>query len=187
MDKFRVIWHLLEDYNKNGAIFSRSAKEIAEITKISLTETYQTLQALTEAGLLWRVGRRNLYRFGLKEKKIPLLDKLHQCIKKNKPLPEELTINLEELEKLAEKKRLLLENEDKEKEIISEINNILNKLEIIPEKICIDKIEETIKEITNNSYKKNDPSENFIECIQEELNEINDYIFGIKFKEGEEI
>jgi len=184
MDKFRVIWHMLEDYNLYGVVSPRSAKEIAEVTKISLTETYRTLQVLKKEGLIWRVGRKNLYRFGLKEKTLPLLDKLYKCITKNKPLPAELMINLEDLEKIAQKKRLQLENEEKEREVITEINYLLNKLDIIPEEICIDKIKETAERITNNIDLQNNSTEKIREYVREELEEIKDYIFGVKLKEG---
>ncbi len=183
MDKFRVIWHLLEEYNVDGVVYPKSAKEITEATKISLTETYRTLQVLKEDGLIWRVGRKNLYRFGLKEKTMPLLDKLYKCIIKNKPLPAELTINLEDLEKLAQKKHFQLENEEKEKEVIDEIKLLLNKIEIIPEEICIDKIKETVEKITENIDLQNDSTEEKREYIQEELEEIMDYIFGARLKE----
>lgn len=184
MDKFRVIWHLLEEYNVDGVVCPRSAKEIAKATKISLTETYRTLQVLKEEGLIWRVGRKNLYRFGLKEKTLPMLDKLYKCIIKNKPLPAELTINLEDLEKIAQKKHIQSENEEKERKVIAEIKCLLNKLEIIPEEICIDKMKKIVEKITNNIDLQNDSTEEIREYIQEELEGIKDYIFGVKLKEG---
>lgn len=184
MDKFRVIWYLLEEYNVDGVVYPKSAKEIAEVTKISLTETYRTLQGLREDGLIWRVGRRNLYRFGLKEETLSLLDKLYKCIINNKPLPTELTINLEDLEKIAHKKHHQLEIEEKEREVIVDINYLLNKLEIIPEEICINKITGTIERITNSINTQNDSTEKIREYIQEELEEIKDYIFGMKLKGG---
>ena len=187
MDKFRVIWYLLEEFNKYGSVFPKSAKEISEITKISLTETYRTLETLTESELIWRVRRGNLYRYGLKEKTLPLLDKLYQCIQNTNPLPEELTINQDELEELAGKKQLQQEDEEKENEIIQEINKIMKNYEAIPEEICIEKIEEKVEKIANRRNKYNNLPEKFLVYIQNELEDIEDYIFGIKIKEGAEM
>lgn len=183
MDRFRVIWYLLEDYNKHGSIYPKSAKEIAEKTSISLTETYLTLQELKEEGLIWRVGRRNLYRFGLKEEKLQLLDGLFQCVLRNKQLPTELEIRTEQLEKLAYNKQLQSEKEQEQKELISEITNSLSKLEIIEEKVCINKIEIIVNEIIDNINLFDDPDGDFTNFIQEKLTEGKEYVFGLKVKE----
>lgn len=183
MDRFRVVWYLLVDYNKYGTAYPRSAKEIAEKTRISVTETYLTLQALKEVGLLWRVGRRNLYRFGLKEEKLPLLDKLFQCVQNNKELPPELEIDLEELKKLAQERQLQTEHDGEQRKIIDDIEESLSKLEIIEEKICIDKIELIVEEIIENMHWLNDPDKNFINYIQERLEKGKEYVFGLKVKE----
>ena len=179
-----MIWYFLEDYNENGVTYPRSAKEIAMATKISVTETYLTLQALREAGLIWRVGRRNLYRYGLKEKTIPMLDKLYKCILRNEPIPADLSINIEELEKAAQETQLQLEMRREERKVVSIIINSLHRIEIIPEKVCVDKFKGITEVIVNNLHRQNDSTEKFLEYIHSKLKIIKNYIFGVKIKEG---
>lgn len=179
-----MIWYFLEDYNENGVTYPRSAKEIAMATKISVTETYLTLQALRDAGLIWRVGRRNLYRYGLKEKTMPMLDKLYKRILRNEPIPADLSINIEELEEAAQEARLQLEMRREEREVVFTIIKSLNKIEIIPEEVCIEKLKGIAEAIVNNLHLQNDPTEKFLEYIHSKLKIMKNYIFGVKIKEG---
>ncbi len=67
---------LLKEYNEFGTIHPKSAKEISIEVELAPSETYLTLETLQQDGLIWRVGRKNLYRYGIKEESLAHLNKL---------------------------------------------------------------------------------------------------------------
>lgn len=107
MDKFRVMLYLLNDYTNYGIAYPKKAKEIAAGANIALTETYKTLRDLREKGLIWRVGQKYKYRFGLKEgPQLNNLVQLYDCLTIGQSLPLNLRIESQVLVELQEKNKL---------------------------------------------------------------------------------
>ena len=96
-----MIWYLLGDFIKYGITYPKKAKEIANRTDIALTETYLTLRELQKKGLIWRVGKKYKYRYGLKEgQQLDNLVQLYDNLTFGQALPLHLRIESQELVEL---------------------------------------------------------------------------------------
>lgn len=95
------MWYLLGDFIKYGIAYPKKAKEIANGIDIALTETYLTLQELQKKGLIWRVGKKYKYRYGLKEgQQLDNLVQLYDSLTLEQALPLHLRIESQELVEL---------------------------------------------------------------------------------------
>jgi len=176
---------LISEYTKYGVIYSKSAKDIASILALPLSETYLTLQALQKEGLIWRVGKRNLYRYGLKEKKLATIYQLYNCYIKKKALPIEERINYNQLDQLIHYKQLLLKQKELEEAHQKDISMLLRSIEFLPEEECIEWIHKKVESIIKNYIEMIEEHEvNFSRYLEYELDEIWEYIIGAKITGG---
>lgn len=115
MDSYKVMWYLLSDFTKYGIAYPRSAKEIAVSANIDLSEAYATLVDLREKGLIWRVGSKYKYRFGLKEgTHLDNLVQLYNSLSNGLLLPSHLRIESHKCDELLHQKELQKEISQKE-------------------------------------------------------------------------
>ncbi len=95
----------------------KKAKVIADGAGIALTETYLTLQELKKKGLIWRIGQKYKYRFGLKEgSQLDNLVQLYNSLALGQALPPHLQISPQAHAELYNRTKLNKEIALKERE-----------------------------------------------------------------------
>ncbi|MHA1186174.1 MAG: hypothetical protein ACTSXA_12640 [Candidatus Heimdallarchaeota archaeon] len=168
MDKFKVMSYLLKDFKKYGITYPKKAKKIAEETGISVTETYLTLRDLQEKGLIWRVGKKYKYLYGLKEG--PQLDnlvELYSCLVLEYPLPSELEIDSGIFEELLNKNKLKNEIIIREREEQIKIRKGLSQITFLSREEREETINDCISRIiafysNNIGYSTEEETMNFL-------------------------
>lgn len=183
MDKLGVMLFLLKEYNEHGINNLKSAKEISIEVNLPLSETYLTLKALQQDGLIKRVGNRNLYRYWLKEKKIAHLNQLYLCLVSGKELPPEMLIDYQKLDGIAESQERNVEIKEQEELLEHEIKKMLSLLEFIDVDNQIDMIDLAVDEIVK-AYSPEDFDDNFKSFLMDKLESVWEYIIGAKLVEG---
>lgn len=176
------MWYLLSDFTKYGIAYPKSAKEIAVSANIDLSEAYATLNDLREKGLIWRVGTKYKYRFGLKEgTHLDNLVQLYNCLSIGLLLPSHLRIESHKCDELLHQKELQKEITQKkylEQNMLKELSSNTNFLsqgrrgEVINESII--RILHFYSKCNTNS---NDDIMNFLRI---EFESILPVLFGIK-------
>ncbi len=183
MDKFGVMLFLLKDYNELGAIHPKSAKEISIEVNLPLSETYLTLKALQKDKLIWRLGRKNQYRYGIKEESLAHLNKLYNCLIKGKEFPSELLFDYKKLDEIADNFLRNSEIKKQEELLQKEIKELLGQLEFIEVNEQFEMIESVIDEIVEK-YSPMDFDEKFELYLKGKLNSIWEYIVGARIVVG---
>ncbi len=174
---------LLKEYNEFGAIYPKSAKEISIEVELPPSETYLTLEALQQDGLIWRVGRKNLYRYGIKEKYLAQLNKLYLCLINGKELPPKLLIDYQKLDTIAENYEKNFEIKKQEEFLVKEIKAMLGQLDFIEVNDQIDMIDSAVDEIVK-TFSPEDFDERFELFLEDKLESIWEYIIGARLVEG---
>jgi len=183
MDKFGVMLFLLKEYNEFGVIYPKSAKEISIEVELALSETYLTLEVLQQDGLIWRVGRKNLYRYGIKEKVLAQLNKLYLCLINGKQLPPEMLIDYQKLDEVAENYEKNFDIEKQEELLMKAIKELLSQLVFIEENVRFELIDSAVDEIVEVCSPDN-LDEKFEQFLEDKLESIWEYIIGARLVEG---
>lgn len=180
----RTLLYLLNDYDEQGVILAKSAKEVANVTDQCISETYKTLDILRELDLIWRVGRRKLYRYGLKTgSDLDQLLELFRCIKYSFSLPKKFISSYETLDQLREVKKQRKRNLKQ----LREIEQQLKAFEVVPEEQRHDIFEKTTSKMASKIiddfvYDKGD-KEAILEFAEKKVDSIWDEIIGARRKE----
>jgi len=182
MDSYKVIWHLLSDFIIYGIAYPKSAKEIAIGANIDLSETYVTLNDLREKGLIWRVGTKYKYRFGLKTG--PHLDnlvQLYNSLSFGLLLPSHLRIDSRICYELQQQKELQKEISHKEylkQNMLIELFSNTNFLSLRRREKVMD---ESISRILNFYSKCNtDSNDEIMNFLRIEFESILPFLFGVE-------
>jgi len=183
MDKFGVMIYLLKEYNEYGTFYPKSAKDISTELNLPLCETYLTLDALQNDGLIWREGKKNFYRYQLNGDNLVYLNKLYLCLTSGKQLPEELLIDYHKLDEIADNHKKFSENLKKEETLSQEIKSLLGRLEFMNEDEQLENIDSTIDDIIEK-YSKDEFDESFKSYLEDKLVSIWEYIIGARLVEG---
>lgn len=179
-----MLFYLLNDFDEQGIILAKSAKDIAQATGLPSCETYKTLDALREDGFIWRVGRRKLYRYGLKKgADLDYLCTLFRCIKYNRPLPEHLQISYETLDRIREEAA----QRERDEELWREIEQLKGAFELIPEQQRLTVLEEAAADIASKFMDEFIYSEGdkkfFLSFLEQKIGSIWEEIIGARIKE----
>ncbi len=174
---------LLEEYNKHGINYPKSAKEISIEVNLPLSETYLTLEVLQQDGLIKRVGSRNLYRYWLKEDKLVQLNKLYLCLTTGKELPPEMLIEYQRLDEIAERQERNFAMRKQEELLQQGIKEMLSQVEFIEEDNQIDMIDLAVDEIVE-AYSPEGFDDGFKKFLKNKVELIWEFIISARLVEG---
>ena len=179
--------YLLKDYINYGIAYPKKAIKIAEEAGIALTETYLTLRDLQVKGLIWRVGKKYKYLYGLKEG--PQLDnlvELYNCLVLEYPLPSEFEIDSGIFEELLNKNKLKNEIIIREREEQRKIRKELSQITFLSLEEREETINDCISRIIRFYSNKVDYSteEELMNFLKTEFESILPILYCAEIKEG---
>lgn len=176
------MWHLLNDFTKYGIAYPKSAKEIAIGANIDLSETYATLNDLREKGLIWRVGTKYKYHFGLKEgTHLDNLVQLYNSLSFGLLLPSHLRIDTHICYELLQQKELQKEISQKEYLEQNMLIELFSNTNFLSQGRREEVISESITRILNFYSKCNTNSnDEIMNFLKIEFESILPFLFGVE-------
>ncbi len=187
MDKFKVMRYLFADFTKYGLVYPKRAREIARGAGIALTETHLTLYELLEKGLIWKIGKKYKYRFGLKEgSHLEELEQIYNCLNSWHPLPLDLRLDIKKVENIRAKHEQRAKILQREVEEQREIKEKLKKVKFLPMDEREEALTESISRVTKYCLSRDEKTrdEDIRKFLEKEFKSVLSNLYGAEIVGG---